>query len=50
MVPQEFFVHISIFVGLLLLIFSAIIMVVCTLYLRTINPEDRIQTVAKFGR
>ncbi|MCL2399117.1 MAG: TIGR01906 family membrane protein [Defluviitaleaceae bacterium] len=44
MVPQIFFVEISIFIGILMLIFSAIIILTSTLYLRSQGSSAKIVT------
>ena len=48
MVPLIFFIEISIFVGLLLLLFSSFIIVASTLYLRMTVPKNETRIVAKF--
>lgn len=46
MVPQIFFVEISVFIGLLMLVFSAIIITLSTLYLR--SQKSRAKIVTRF--
>ena len=48
MVPLVFFIEISIIVGALLLIFSALVIIVSTLYLRATLPLSETHTVARF--
>jgi len=48
MVPIEFFVEVSVIVGLLLLLFSSVIIALGTWYLRSIGSGDETHTVAKF--
>ena len=48
MVPQVFFVEISIIVGALLLIFSIAVIVASTVYLRMFGPRNDTRIVARF--
>ena len=48
MVPQVFFVEISIFIGFLLLLFSLVIIAASTIYLRVAGLKDGTQIVARF--
>ena len=48
MVPQAFFVEISIIIGILLLLFSAIIIAASTMYLRMEGLSNDTRTVARF--
>ncbi|MCL2421130.1 MAG: TIGR01906 family membrane protein [Defluviitaleaceae bacterium] len=48
MVPQMFFVEISVIIGLLFLLFSAIIIIASTWYLRMYGPVKDTQIVARF--
>ena len=48
MVPQVFFVEISIIIGGLLLLFSLLVIVASTIYLRMIKPFNDTQLIARF--
>ena len=48
MVPQIFFIEISIFVGLLLLFFSSLIIIASTVYLRVSGQKNETHVVARF--
>ena len=48
MVPQIFFVEISIFIGLLLTLFSAAVIAASTIYLRMALPRNDTHVVARF--